>query len=170
MPPDRRTARSAETVRPRGSGRAGSRAALVVVLLAGLFGMHAMTVGHVPMTMTASAAAQPTAHAMPAQQVPAPARSVVSGSSAAVAPAAASGQPSGTGSAEHTGHTVSACVAVLVAAAVLLLAAVRRLLARRRSAPLGWPAPERAVVARVAPRLVRARQALTLFELCVLRV
>jgi len=146
---------------PRSSHRFGGRAAIVLAVLVGLFGMHALTVGHDPMTM-AAAAARPTA------QTSGP---VVSGPVVSGMVTAAPGYP-GAGSAEHTGHTgmAGACVAVLgaaVAARAVLVS--RRALAHRRSGP-GRPAPAPAVASRVMPRVLAVPRALSLFELCVLRV
>lgn len=143
---------------------------MVLAVLAGLFGMHALTVGHSPMTMSAAAAAQPMAHAVPAQPRSATPESALSVGSGPAAPAADSVEHPATGSAGHTGHTASACVAVLAAAAVLILLTFRRVLARRRGSPSSGPVPARTAAVQVSPRVVPAHEALSLFELCVLRV
>jgi len=147
--------------RPR---RFGARAAVVLALLAGLFGMHGLTVGHAPMTMDASvAAASPMAGQVPVPVLPGPAGTVgVAGVSVL----------SGTGSTGPTGltsMTSMTCVAVLAATVVRSLLVLQLVFAQRR-AGRSWPASDHGVTRRVTPRVLVVPRAPSLFELCVLQV
>lgn len=151
----------------RGSGparRFSARAAVVLAVLAGLFGMHGLTVGHAPMAMDASVTA---AHPM-AEQEPVPVLSGSADTVRVVLVSGLSGQP-GMGAAAHTGMASMACVAVLAPSVVLALLISWRVFTRRRPGPCR-PAPSRVVARRVAPRVVVVPRAPSLFELCVLRV
>jgi len=153
----------------RGSGRPrlfGVRAAVVLAVLAGLFGMHGLSVGHAPMTMDASVAA---AHPMPGQvPVPVPVLPRPASTVGVALVSVLSGQ-SGAGSAGHTGMTSMTCVAVLAGAVVLALLVSRRVFARRRARP-SWPAPAAVIARRVTPRVVVVARSLSLSQLCVMRV
>lgn len=128
--------------------------------------MHELSIGHAPMTMDAPVvAAHPVAKQVQLL-VPDPASTV------GVALASVLSGQSGTGSAEHTGHTgmtSMTCVAVLAAAVVLTLLVSQRVFARRRAFP-GWPAPVHVIARRVTPRVVMVPRALSLSQLCMLRV